>query len=82
MRQQGLELHFVKLPTYANFVSLVIEIHINNIDTFRVTNKQYYKIILFYKFLSNKRDFQRITADLFPGKLCQTIVSLSGVNLL
>ena len=28
-------------------VSLTIEIHKNNIDTFRVTNKQYYKTILF-----------------------------------
>ena len=29
------------------FVSSTLEIHKNNIDTFRVNNKQYYKIILF-----------------------------------
>ena len=45
--QQGLGLHFVKLPTYAIFVSSVMEIHINNTDTSKVTNTQYYKIILF-----------------------------------
>ena len=45
--QQGLGLHFVELPTYAISVSLTIEIHKNNTDTFRVTNKQYYKITLF-----------------------------------
>ena len=45
--QQGLGLHFVKLPAYAIFISSVLEIHINNTDTFKVTNKQYYKIIVF-----------------------------------
>ena len=45
--EQRLGLYFVKLSTYAIFVSPVIEIHKNNTDTFRVTNKEYYKIILF-----------------------------------
>ena len=40
-------LHFVELPTYTISVSLTIAIPKNNIDTFRVTNKQYFKIILF-----------------------------------
>ena len=52
--QQWLRLHFVELPTYAIFISLVIEIHINNTDTFRVTDKQFYKMILFKRFLLNK----------------------------
>ena len=47
LRQQGLGLCFVELPTFAISVSLPIEIHKNNTDTFRVTNEQYYKIILF-----------------------------------
>ena len=40
-------LHFVKLPTYVISISLTTEIHKNNADNFNVTNKQYYKIILF-----------------------------------
>ena len=44
--QQGLRLYFVKLLTYNTSISLKTEIHKNNIDTFRVTNKQYHKIIL------------------------------------
>ena len=31
----------------------------NNIDTSRVTTRQYYKIILFYKFLPNETDIVR-----------------------
>ena len=34
--QQGLGLHFVKLPAYAIFISLLIEIHINSTDTFKL----------------------------------------------
>ena len=45
--RQGLRLRFVEFPTYIISVPLTIEIHKHNIDTFRVTNKQYYKIILF-----------------------------------
>ena len=47
LRRQGLILRFIELPTYTISVSLTIEIHKNNIDTSWVTNKQYYKIILF-----------------------------------
>ena len=77
---QGLQLPFAKLLTYAISVSLTIEIHKNNIDTFRVTNKQYYKIILFLKFLSKLNwHFQEVTDkyyELFPEKLYQTIILL------
>ena len=45
--QQGLRLRFAEILTCVPFVSLTIEIHKNNTDTFRVTNKQYYKTILF-----------------------------------
>ena len=45
--QQGLRMSFVELPTYVISVSLIIEIHKNNTDTFRVTNKQYCKIIFY-----------------------------------
>ena len=44
---KGEDCVFVKLPTYAISVSLTIELHKNNTDTPSVTNKQYYKIILF-----------------------------------
>ena len=37
----------VELLTYAISISVAIKIHKNNIDTFRVTKKQYYKIIPF-----------------------------------
>ena len=47
LRQQGVRQHFAKLPTYAISVSVTTEIQKNNIDTFRDTSKQYYKIILF-----------------------------------
>ena len=42
------DMRFVELPTYTIPVSLTKEIILNedNIDTFRVSNKQYYKIIL------------------------------------
>ena len=43
---QGLRLRFVKLPTYTISISLTTKMHKNNIDNVRVTNKQYYKIIL------------------------------------
>ena len=46
LRQQGLRVRFVKLLINTISVSLTIETH-KNIDTFRVTNKQYYKMILF-----------------------------------
>ena len=46
LRQQGLRVRFVKLLISTISSSLTIETH-KNIDTFRVTNKQYYKIILF-----------------------------------
>ena len=62
--QQGLGQCFVELPTHAISVSLTIETHKDNTDTFRVTNKQYYKIILFLKFLSNKTDIFR---ELLPN---------------
>ena len=45
--RQGLRLRFVELLTYTISVSLTTEIHKTNINTFRVINKQYYKIILF-----------------------------------
>ena len=45
--QLGLRLCSAELLTYAISVSLIIEIHKNNIDTFRYTNKQYYKIMFF-----------------------------------
>ena len=54
LTRQGLKLCFVKLLTYAISISLTIETHKNNIDIFRVTSKQYYKTMLFYKFLSNE----------------------------
>ena len=47
LERKELRLHFVELQTYTISVSLTTEIHKNNIDTFRVTKKQYYKIILF-----------------------------------
>ena len=47
LRRQGLRFHFAELPTYAIFVSLTIKVHRNSIETFRVTNKQCYKIISF-----------------------------------
>ena len=51
--QRGLRLHFVELLTYTISISLTIEIHKNSIDTFIVTNKKYYQIILSWNFLSN-----------------------------
>ena len=45
-RQQELRLRFVEIPNCTISVSLTIEIH-KNIDNFSVTDKQYYKIILF-----------------------------------
>ena len=59
-----LRLHFAELLTNAISISLAIEIHKNNIDTFRITNKQYYKIILFWKFLSTETDIFR---ELLPN---------------
>ena len=50
--QQGLRLHFAEHLTYAISISSTIETHKNNNDTFRITKKQYYKIILFWKLLS------------------------------
>ena len=58
--RQGLRLRFVELPTYTISVSLMIEIHKNNTDTFSVTNKQYYKT----KSLSNETDISR---ELLPN---------------
>ena len=45
--RQGLRQRFAELTTYAISFSLTIGIHKNNIDTFRVTSKQYHKIIPF-----------------------------------
>ena len=59
-----IRLYFVELLTYAISISLTIEIHKINIDTSKVTNKQYYKIILFKKFLSNKTNIFR---ELLPN---------------
>ena len=50
---------FCRNPNFIISVSLTIEIHKTNIDTFRVTNKQYYNIILFLRFLSNETDIFR-----------------------
>ena len=58
--RQGLRLRFVELPTYTISVSLMIEMHKNNTDTFSVTNKQYYKT----KSLSNETDISR---ELLPN---------------
>ena len=66
LRQQRLGLRFVELPTYAFSVSLKIEIYKNNTDTFRVTKKQYYKTIIFQKFLSKETDNFR---ELLPNTL-------------
>ena len=52
--EKGLKTVFVELLTYALSVSLTIEIHKNNIDTSRVTNK----------FLSNESDILR---ELLPN---------------
>ena len=71
--EKGSKTVFVELLTYTLSVSLTIEIHKNNIDTSRVTNK----------FLSNETDIFREllpnTADFFSGKLYQTLL-LSDVN--
>ena len=79
--QRGLRLHFVELLTYTIFISLTIEIHKNSIDTFIVTNKKYYQIILpeiFYQIFI----FINFSYRLFPRKFYQTILlSLSDVNL-
>ena len=40
------------------------EFKLKNIDTSRATTKQYYKIVIFYKFLSNKTDIFR---ELLPN---------------
>ena len=45
--RQGLRLWFARLPTYIISIFLTIEIHKSNIDTFRITNKHYDKIIHF-----------------------------------
>ena len=73
---QGLRIRFAKLPSYAISVSLTIGIHKNNVETFRVTEKQYYKIILFKKVLLNEIDIFREVTDkyhkVFPGKKIAT----------
>ena len=67
--RQGLRLRFVELPTYTIFISLAIEISKNNIDAFRVFNKQYYKIIL------TKRFYQ--TNLTFSESCCQILQAFS-----
>ena len=56
-----------------------------NIDTSRVTTKQYYEIILFYMLLLNETDILREflpNTSLFSQKMYQAILlSLSDVNL-
>ena len=83
--QQGLRLHFVKLLTYTISVPLTLEIHKNNINTFRVTNKSYYKKILFQKFLSNEMDnFRELLPNIiyfFQEKFTRQYFFLSDVNL-
>ena len=63
----------VKVISLFHFSFLNNEIYENNTDSSRVTNKQYYKIILFPKaFVEQNRHFQRVTGKyhrLFPGKL-------------
>ena len=54
------------VPFNAISVSLTIAILKNNVNTFRVTNKQYYKIIIFKKFLLNETD---IFKELLPNTL-------------
>ena len=42
---KGQDCFFVEFPNYAISIFLAIKIPKNNIDTSRVTNKQYYKTI-------------------------------------
>ena len=68
----------IKLYTIWEFI-------LNNNGTSTVITKQYYKVILFYKFLSNKTDIFRElhpnTTD-FPQKMHQRILlSLLNLNL-
>ena len=83
--QQGLRLHFVKLLTYNISIPLTLEIHKNNIDTFKVTNKSYYKKILFQKFLSNEmNNFRELLPNIiyfFQEKFTRQYFFLSDVNL-
>ena len=53
---QGLRLCFCRTPDLSHFHFL----NKNNIASSRVTKKQYCKIILFYKFLSNETDIFRV----------------------
>ena len=69
----------MKLHIFSEFLS-------NNIYTYRVTTKQYCKIILFYTFLSKKlifsESYYQIYYRLFPQKMYQTtILFLLNVNL-
>ena len=54
---------------YKIILRIFSEFRLNNINTSRVTSKQYCKTILFYKFLSNETDIFRellpITTDFF-----------------
>ena len=67
--------------TYAISISLTIEIQESNIETVRVTNKQYYIIILYLKFLSNKIDIFRElmpnTTDFFQENCTRQYLFLS-----
>ena len=62
--QRGLRLRLCWLPSYAIPVLNNFQIHNNNIDIPRTTNKQYYKIILIEKFLPIKTDIFR---ELLPN---------------
>ena len=88
LKRQGLRLRSVELfLDLSHSISLTIEtLKKKNIDTFRVTNKQHYKAMLFYKLLSNQADiFTDLlpnTRNLFQRQLYQTILlSFSDVNL-
>ena len=64
IRTKRVKIVFVELLTYTVSISVTIEIHKKKIDTFRVTNKRYYKIIFFWELLSNKTDIFR---ELMPN---------------
>ena len=62
--RQGSSLCFLELLNDAISTLIILEIHKNNIGTLGIFSKQYYKIILFKKFLSNANDIFR---ELLPN---------------
>ena len=67
--------------TFRELLHIFSEFISNNIDTSRATTKQYYKIILFYKFLSNESDiFRELLPDItdfFQGRCIRQYFFLS-----